>query len=232
MHVQACARATLLVLLTGGFGWGCGTPNPLIRVVRMPNGMLRVDGPAAGPFEGTEELATHACELMTRQPGATNRRLGEEYCALSYYSIEEKAYFLSYFSDFSREDSSGVKACEVPLALNHMFNGQGGKRTLILGPGHNPPHDREFSPRDMRRGRSEGWSPFGVSRFHDTWTNRVWERELFVFHREPDGACSSFKYSYATRGVYALREGRWLLIGRAEGRWGTFRPVEGRGWQR
>ncbi|MCP3139992.1 hypothetical protein [Pyxidicoccus xibeiensis] len=221
-----------LALLAGGLESGCATPNPLIKVMRLPNGMLRVDGPAAGPFSGTEDLAAQACELMTRQPGASSGRLGKEYCALWYYSVEEKAYFLSYLSDFGREDANGVKACEVPLALNHVASGQGETRTIILGPGHNHPHNREFSPQDMARQRDEGWSPFGVSRFLDPGTNRIWERELFVFYREPDATCSSFKYNYATRGVYSLREGRWLLIGRAEGKWGTFKPIEGRGWQR
>lgn len=187
---------------------GCSASKPLVQVKRLKSGMLRVEGPAAGPFENTEELAARACEVMAA-------RSGESYCALGHYAVEEDAYYLGHLSGFTREDSKGARACEVPRALDQAMDAQGGRRLLILG----ATHDRETSPQDMG---------LGVSRFLDGTTHRIWERELFVFHREAGGTCRSFKYSYATRGVYALREGRWLLMGKADGRWGTFKPLEGR----
>jgi hypothetical protein len=62
--------------------WGCSAPNPNVRVRRLENKLLEVDGPLAGPFKTLEELAQNACELMTSQPGACSGRYGFEYCPL------------------------------------------------------------------------------------------------------------------------------------------------------
>ena len=59
-------RVVALVLL--GIIMGCGT-NPNVRVHRRPDGLLEVDGPLAGPFRNTEELAANACKIMTSQGG-------------------------------------------------------------------------------------------------------------------------------------------------------------------
>jgi hypothetical protein len=46
----------------------CSTPNPHVRVRRLPDGRLQVDGPLAGPFKTREALAAQACGIMTSQP--------------------------------------------------------------------------------------------------------------------------------------------------------------------
>jgi hypothetical protein len=66
---------------------GCTAPNPNVRVRRLPDGRLEVDGPLAGPFPTLEELAQNACELMTSQPGASSGAYGFEYCALHYLGL-------------------------------------------------------------------------------------------------------------------------------------------------
>jgi len=71
----------------------------------------------------------------------------------------------------------------------------------------------------------------GPSRFLEKNTGRVWERELYAFYRNRDGVCFAYSYNYATRIVSALRESKWVPIGKAEGEWGTFKPFEGQGWR-
>jgi hypothetical protein len=74
---------------------------PDVRVRRQPDGRIQVDGPLAGPFDTLEQLAELACDIMTRQPGATNRPYGFEYCALYYHSREA-----SGMSDLSTQSAS------------------------------------------------------------------------------------------------------------------------------
>ncbi len=70
----------------------------------------------------------------------------------------------------------------------------------------------------------------GPSKFFDPDTDRVWERELLVFYKERDGKCSAYSYDYATRIVSALRDGRWVPIGRAEGKYGSLSKFAGQDW--
>ena len=207
---------------------GCAAQNPDVRVVRLPNGTLQVDGPLAGPFKTTEELAAHGCELMTRQPGAgaTHGKLGKEYCALHYYSQEDQAYYLTYLSDIGGDGPDGSKYCNVPKSINELNE----KKPLITGPAHNHTQNRQFSPADLGATRPAGWSPVGPSRVVQPGTGQLWDRELYVFFKDLNAVCSTYRYNYATRVVSALREGKWVLIGQAEGDWGAFKPIEGAGW--
>ncbi|GEN07954.1 hypothetical protein SAMN05443572_10120 [Myxococcus fulvus] len=218
-------RGTVLLPL-GLLLVGCASPNPWVRVTRRADGILVVDGPAAGPFDTQEELARNACELVTAQPGAATGRQGMEYCVLWYYVKEEGKYFISYLSDVGGNRASGRKYREVPRALNAPTQGD----VLLLGPGHNHPHNRQFSPEDLGSGRSPGWSPQGPSRFHDPVTRRTWDRELLVFFKEWDGNCTTYRYNYATRVVSALRDGAWVPIGKVEGEWGDLKMFEGQDW--
>lgn len=204
----------------------CSTPNPNVRVRRLPDGRLQVDGPLAGPFKTQEALAAQACTIMTSQPAASNGKVGFEYCALYYYAVEDAAFFLSYLSNVSGDKPGGRKFCEVPQSLHEL----GQKTSIVLGPAHTHPINREFSPGDLGQGRDEGWSPLGASRVFVPETGRIWDRELLVFYGERDGRCSAYRYSYATRVVYALRGGEWMPIGKVEGRYGTIQLFQGQGW--
>lgn len=207
---------------------GCSAPNPNVRVTRLPNNLLQVEGPLAGPFEKTETLAAAACELMTRQPGAgsDHGRLGVEYCALYYYSTPDKAYFLSYLSDVAGERAGGVKYCYVPRSLKD----RDGRKSTLLGPVHTHPHNPRLSNVDMGGNLEPGVTPLGPSRLHEPETNRFWDRELLVFFGTEGEPCLTHKYNYATRVVSALREGAWVPIGRAEGDYGEFKAYPGMGW--
>lgn len=220
------AGAVLLSLLLGQLWQGCSTPNPNVRVRRLNDGRLQVDGPLSGPFNNLEALADSACSLMTSQPAASTGKVGFEYCALYYYSIEDKAFFLSYLSDVAGNLEGGKKFCEVPRALHELNQ----KTAILLGPGHTHSINREFSPGDLSKGREEGWSPLGSSRFHNQETGRIWERELLLFYKEWNGVCRAYKYNYATRIVQALREGGWVPIGRVEGRNGQIHMLDGQDW--
>jgi hypothetical protein len=66
----------VLSLLVGAIG--CTSTNPDVRVRRLPDGHIQVDGPLAGPFDTLEQLAERACDIMTRQPGAANGPYGFE----------------------------------------------------------------------------------------------------------------------------------------------------------
>ncbi len=125
-----------LLLGTGVGLFGCATPNPLVRVSRRADGLLVVQGPAAGPFETKEELAQNACELVTAQPGATAGQLGVEYCVLWYYARDARQYFISYLSGVGGNRASGKKYCEVPRARDASHPGG----VFLLGPGHGHPH--------------------------------------------------------------------------------------------
>lgn len=135
--------------------WSCSAPNPNVRVERMPNGLLRVKGPLAGPFKTTEELAAHACELMTAQPGAANGAYGFEYCALHYYSHAARGFFLSYLSDIGGNGAGGRKYCEVPRALDDESH----QDAIILGAAHSHPNTRKFLSEDTSELRH--WRPTG-----------------------------------------------------------------------
>jgi hypothetical protein len=78
--------------------------------------------------------------------------------------------------------------------------------------------------------RQPGETPVGSSQLFDKATGRIWTRELLMFYREWNGACSAYSYNYSTRVVSALRDGAWVPIGKAEGNWGFFKSLEGKGW--
>lgn len=209
----------LLLALTLGAG-ACGS-NPNVRVRRLENGRLQVDGPLAGPFKTTEALAEAGCELMTAQGGASGGPLGSEYCALNYYAPDEDAFYLSYLSDFrDRQDTREMKTCSMPQVLNDPAR----VNALITGGDHTHPHNARFSPGDL----SGKWNP---ARVVTEKTGRVFQRELFVFHRRGDGACSVYGFNYATRVVSALRGGQWVQIGHVYDDNGNIRMFEGMGWQ-
>ncbi|MBZ4419322.1 hypothetical protein K8638_22860 [Myxococcus sp. RHST-1-4] len=209
-------------------GSACSAPNPHIKVRELDSGILEVDGPLAGPFDTSEELAAHACELLGNQPGADagHGRLGKEYCALHYFAVETQKYYLSYLSDIGGDGPDGIKHCTVPMTINAPTQ----KEILILGPAHSHPHNREFSAQDMGAGRPAGWSPHGVSKIQEKRTGRIWERHLYVFHKNKLGVCFSYRYNYSNRLVHALREGAWVPIGKATGKWGAFEKFEGQDW--
>ncbi len=214
--------AGVLWLLSGLCG--CSAPNPNVRVRRLPNGFLEVDGPLAGPFRTLEELAQNACEIMTSQPGAANGLNGIEYCALHYYSPKEDAFLLSYLSDKTSGGAdweNSKKSCIIPRVLNDPAHPD----ALILGGDHTHPHNRQFSSLDLRV--SSHWPPV---RFVDPATKRVWDRQLLLFHREGTGVCLSYSYDNATRIVAALRNGRWIPIGRVYNDQGSIEMMEGMDW--
>jgi hypothetical protein len=210
----------LLLSLFGG-PWGCAT-NPNVRVRRLDNGLLRVDGPMAGPYPTLEALATNACELMTSQPGASNGSYGSEYCALYYHSTSGGGYFLSYLSDIkSKLDSLNVKSCAIPTSLSDPIH----EDAILLGGAHTHPHNRQFSPKDMSV--PAHWTP---TRFLDKETGRIWDRALLMFFREKTGECRAYNYNNSTRVVQALRDGQWIPIGRAYDDDGDLEMFEGKGW--
>lgn len=209
---------TLLILA----GWllGCGT-NPNVRVRRMESGRIQVDGPMAGPFKTTEELAAAGCEIMTRQGGASGGPQGSEYCALNYYAPAEEAFYLSYLSDIKeRQDTREAKTCSMPQALNDPAR----LNSIITGGGHTHPHNARFSAGDL----SGTWHP---ARAVAQRTGRILQRELYVFHRRGGGECTAFSFNYATRVVSALRERRWVRIGYVYDDNGNIRMDDGMGWQ-
>jgi hypothetical protein len=196
---------------------------------RRADGRIEVEGPLAGPFKKTEELAAHACDLMTRQPGADARhgKHGVEYCALHYYAAEEDTYYLSYLSDIGGDGAGGSKFCKVPSSLHDLKRGE----VIITGPAHTHSINIKMSDIDLGSGRPEGFSPVGPARVFNKTTGRIWDRHLYAFYRDTDGKCFAFSYNYANRTVFALRKGKWVPIGRAEGPWGSFRPFEGQDWK-
>ncbi|WP_342381568.1 hypothetical protein NVS55_18265 [Myxococcus stipitatus] len=209
----------LVILCFAGPILGCAS-NANLRVVRLADGRLRVEGPMAGPFKTSEELAANACTLMTSQGGASAGPSGSEYCAVHYYSAIEDAYFLSYLSDVkSRLDTRQEKTCEMPRALFDPTRPD----AVIIGGDHTHPHNRQFSPGDLRG----QWRPL---RIFDKKSGRIFQRELFVFFRERDDTCRAYRYNYVTRLVSALREMKWIPIGQAYGDHGSIEMFEGMGW--
>lgn len=201
--------------------WGCASANPDVRVRRLPDGRLQVEGPMLGPFKTEEEMAGAACERMTSQPGASNGAYGFEYCALHYYVEEDDAFFLSYLSDVGGTAAGGAKYCEIPRALLDVEH----KNVVIIGGAHTHPHNRQFSKKDMST--RAHWLPL---RFADPSTGRVWDRKLVMFFREKTGECRSYIYNNATRIISSLREGKWVPIARAYNDAGDIEMLEGQEW--
>jgi hypothetical protein len=214
-------HSTWVVLWLLGGTLGCSAPNPNVRVRRMENGFLQVEGPLAGPYKKTEELAASACEIMTRQPGASNGAYGFEYCALHYYSGAEDAFFLSYLSDIGGNKEGGTKFCEMPRFLDDPKH----KDAIILGGAHSHPNNRQFSRADMSV--DSQWRP---TRLLDKGTGRIFDRELLLLYRERSGECSAYGYNNTTRVVSALREGRWVPIGQVYNDDGDIRMLDGQDW--
>ena len=199
----------------------CAT-NPNVRVRRLPNGSLQVDGPLAGPYPKLEDLALSACELMTSQPGASNGRYGSEYCALYYHSEAGGGYFLSYLSDIrSRLDSADIKSCALPTALSDSSNAD----AILLGGAHTHPHNRKFSSKDLST--AAHWNP---TRFADKKTGRIWDKTLLVFFREATGECRTYGYNNSTRFIQALRNGQWIVIGKVYNDDGDIELMNGHDW--
>jgi hypothetical protein len=209
--------AILLALLWGQLG--CAR-NPNLRAHRAPDGRLTVEGPMAGPFKTTEEMAAHACEIMTSQSGAASGMHGTEYCALSYYAPDEEAFYLSYLSDFKdRQDTRDEKTCSMPEAIHDPKR----LNAIITAGNHTHPHNPRFSFGDLRG----TWRP---ARAVDPKTGRVFHRELYLFYLEKTGECRAYSYNYATRIVSALRHGQWVQIGEVYDNSGNIRMLEGKDW--
>ncbi|MCY1046564.1 hypothetical protein OV208_34995 [Corallococcus sp. bb12-1] len=219
MGIQRSCRLVRLGLLAVMVG--CSTPNPNVRVRRLPNGLLQVTGPLAGPFKSTAELAGNACELITRQPGASSGEYGIEYCALVYYSSAEDAFYLSHLSDIQGESKGANKSCSVPSSLDDPQH----LDAIILGRSHSHPHNRRFSRQDL--GEERRWFP---SRIADSRTGKVFRRELLLFYREKAGECRAYKYDYADRVVTALRDGAWVPIGAVVNDLGAIQYYDGQDW--
>ncbi|WAM26953.1 hypothetical protein [Myxococcus sp. NMCA1] len=214
----AILACTVALALSAGAS-ACGT-NPNVRVRRLENGRLQVDGPLAGPFKTTEELAATGCELMTRQGGASAGPAGSEYCALNYYAPDEDAFYLSYLSDFrDRADTREAKTCSMPELLNDPER----VNAIITGGDHTHPHNPRFSAADL----SGNWHP---TRAVSPRSGRVLQRELYVFHKRGDAPCTAYRFNYATRIVTALRNGQWVPIGQVYDDRGNIRMFEGMGW--
>ena len=213
------AARVLLWALVWGVG-GCAS-NPHVKVRRMENGLLRVDGPLAGPFERLEELAANACELMTNEPGASNGMYGSEYCALYYYSPSEKRYFLSYLSDIKSSLNTETKSCELPRSVDDARHPDG----LVLGGAHTHPHNRRLSRRDL--GITALWNP---TRFTDKTTGQVFDRNLLMFFRERTGECRAYTYNNFSRRVSALRAGEWVPIAHVTNDSGDLEMDDGKDW--
>jgi hypothetical protein len=213
---------TLVWLVPGlsCFTWGCAS-NPHVRVRRLENGLLQVDGPLAGPFSKPEDLAESACELMTREPGASNGLHGSEYCALHYYSPEHDAFYLSYLSDIKPSLATETKSCELPRTLNDPAR----KDALILGGVHTHPHNRKFSRRDLSV--AARWAP---TRFVEKRTGKVFDRSLWMFFRERTGECRADLYNHFTHTVSALRNGEMVPIGKVGNDAGDIQMLAGKDW--
>jgi hypothetical protein len=210
--------AGVLWLLSGALG--CSAPNPNVRVRRLPDGLLEVDGPLAGPFKTLEELAASACEVMTSQPGAANGSYGFEYCALHYYSASGGGFFLSYLSNIAGDKAGGTKYCEMPRALRDPMHGD----AVPLGGAHTHPYPRGFSKKDTSS--KAHWLPV---RFVDPVTRQIRDRQLMVFFHDRAGACKAYNYNNATQVVTALRDGQWVPIGKADDG-GDVQMFEGMEW--
>ncbi len=214
-------RSALLLLCLLCGGWGCAG-NPNVRVRRLEDDRLQVDGPWAGPFPTLEELAIKACALVTSQPGASNGRYGSEYCALYYYGPRDEAYFLSYLSDIRANlDSSEQKSCTVPTALSDPSR----QDAILLGGTHSHPFNRQFSRKDLSE--TTHWHP---TRFVAKATGQIWDRMLLMFFLERTGECRVYSYNNFSRVISALRDGQWVPIGKAYNRFGDFTLDEGKDW--
>ncbi|WP_240486746.1 hypothetical protein [Hyalangium minutum] len=199
----------------------CSSPNPNLRATRLPDGSIEVKGPLAGPFSTLEALAMNACAIVTSQPGASNGVYGFEYCALNYYSPQEKAYFLSYLSDFKNRPDTTTKTCALPRLLDDA----GHRDAIIIGGVHGHPHNRRFSRSDLSI-----WSNWNPTRFKDKTTEHLWDRHLMLFYRERTGECRTYLYNQATRIVHALRNDKWVAIGKAYNDVGDIQMFEGQDW--
>ncbi|WP_233595833.1 MULTISPECIES: hypothetical protein [Corallococcus] len=219
MGIQRSCRLVRLGLLA--MMVGCSTPSPDVRVRRLPNGQVQVTGPLAGPFKSTAELAGSACDLITRQPGASSGVYGIEYCALIYYSSAEDAFYLSHLSDIQGSGVGRTKSCLVPSSVDDPQH----LDAIILGRGHSHPHNRRFSEPDL--GEARRWVP---TRIADARTGKVLRRELLLFYREQAGECRSYKYDYADRVVAALRDGVWVPIGSVNNDQGLIDLYDGQDW--
>ena len=210
----------LLLLSLFGSTWGCST-NLNVRVRRLDNGLLQVDGPMAGPFPTLEALATNACEFMTSQPGASNGKYGSEYCALYYHSRDGGGYFLSYLSDIKGRPDSVEKSCSLPSSLSDPNH----EDALVLGGAHTHPHNRRFSPKD-----TSVWAHWIPTRFVEKKSGQVFDRKLLMFFRERTGECRAYSYNNFSRIISALRDGEWVPIGKAYTDNGDVEMFEGKDW--
>ncbi|XXF78099.1 hypothetical protein P2318_34410 [Myxococcaceae bacterium GXIMD 01537] len=157
---------------------------------------------------------------MTSQPGAAYGARGREYCALGYLPQGEEAYYLSFLSDVGGEMEGGKKFCVAPSVLDDPSH----PSSLILIRLHTHPTNRRFSDGDLSSGKT--WPV----RVVDERTSQVRERYLWVLFREKDGECRSYQYNYAQRIVSALREGKWVPIGRVVNEAGRVEMFEGQDW--
>ncbi len=224
VNVRAYSRSHFKAswLLIGG-AWvaACSSPNPNVRARRLPSGGIAVKGPLAGPFETEQELAQNACSIMTRQPGASAGMYGTEYCALGYYSGEGKGYFLSYLSELRSRLDSGRKSCLIPSALDDEAHGD----AVVFWAPHTHPHNREFSRVDLKTHLR--WLPTRVA---EKGTGRAFPKSILLLYREKTGECRVYRYELPSKGVFALRDGAWVPIGRVYDDEGNVEMLDGMGW--
>lgn len=211
----------VLGLMSGALVSGCSSTNPHVRVHRTSAGHLQLDGPLQS-YATLEALGEGACKLLTTEPGAMNGRYGFEYCALYYYSAVENRFFLSYLSDLSTNWPDGVKTCITPNSLNDPSH----KDAITLGPAHNHPHNPALSQDDVRY---EGRQP-SPPRIIDS-NGQVWDRGTLIFYQDPEsGLCNVVLFNHRTLLISALRDGKWIEIGKVINDQGHIQLHPGMNW--
>lgn len=209
------------VLIGGACVAACASPNPNVRARRLPSGGIAVKGPMAGPFETEQALAQNACSIMTSQPGASAGMYGTEYCALGYYSGQGKGYFLSFLSELKSRLDSGRKSCLIPSSLDDEAH----RDAVVFWAPHTHPHNREFSRVDLKTHLR--WLPTRVA---EKGTGRIFPKSVLLLYREKTGECRVYRYELSSKGVFALRDGAWVPIGRVYDDEGNVEMLDGMGW--
>jgi hypothetical protein len=126
---------------------------------------------------------------------------------------------LSYLSDIKERLDTRTKSCSLPLFLNDPQH----LDAIILGGDHSHPHNRQFSPKDLRI----SWHPTHAV---DKTSGRVFQRELWLFFREKSGQCRICSFNLVTRVISALRDGQWEPIGQVVDDNGNIQMLEGKDW--
>jgi hypothetical protein len=190
-------RRTFLVCLVLNGLWGCSSVGLEVRAQRGSNGVIRYEGPLAGPHKTYAQMAETLCKHMTARRDANTGTAPLGYCAGNFHSPEDNTFFISQIVEMTGSPEEGARSCALSREL---LNPENTKEVVFLG-----------GARQVPGNARSGWHP---THFLNQKTMQPHDRDLLVFSLDGAGACTVYDYEHFSRVVTTLHGDKFMAVGK------------------